>query len=64
MTNYANFNALADDYADTRGTMLPSTSLAQYRAPLTRWLGATDTHLNAIFPQLPTFATRDLGFLS
>ena len=26
MTNYANFNALADDYADTRGTMLPSTS--------------------------------------
>jgi hypothetical protein len=48
MTNYANFNALADDYADTRGTMLPSTSLAQYRAPLTRWLGAT----------------RDLGFLS
>ena len=36
MTNYANFNALADDYADTRGTMLPSTSLAPYNATLAR----------------------------
>jgi uncharacterized protein (DUF1501 family) len=64
MTNYTNFNALADDYADTRGTMLPSTSLAQYGATLARWFGATDSQLNAIFPQLPTFATQDLGFLS
>ena len=64
MTNYPNFNALADDYADTRGTMLPSTSLAQYGATLARWFGATDSQLNAIFPQLATFATRDLGFLS
>ena len=64
MTNYANFNALADDYADTRGTMLPSTSLAQYGATLARWFGATETQLNGIFPQLVTFATRDLGFLA
>ena len=64
MTNYANFNALADDYADTRGTMLPSTSLGQYGATLARWFGATETQLNAIFPQLATFATKDLGFLS
>jgi uncharacterized protein (DUF1501 family) len=63
MTNYANFNALADDYADTRGMMLPTTSLAQYGATLARWFAATDSQLNSIFPQLTTFATRNLGFL-
>jgi uncharacterized protein (DUF1501 family) len=64
MTNYANFNALADDYADTRGTMLPSTSLAQYGATLARWFGATEPQLDSIFPQLMPFATRDLGFMA
>jgi uncharacterized protein (DUF1501 family) len=64
MTNYANFNALADDYADARGTMLPSTSLAQYGASLARWFGATDAQLNGIFPQLATFVTHDLGFMA
>ena len=64
MTNYASFNARADDYADTRGTMLPTTSLAQYGATLARWFGATETQLDAIFPPLPTFTTRDLGFMA
>ena len=64
MTDYSNFNAVADDYADTRGSMLPSTSLAQYGATLAKWFGAADSQLNGIFPQLPTFAIRDLGFMS
>lgn len=64
MTDYANFNALADDYADARGTLLPSTSLAQYGATLARWFGATDAQLNGIFPPLATFAAHDLGFMA
>jgi len=36
MTDYANFNAQADDYADARGVLLPSTSLAQYGVTLAR----------------------------
>jgi uncharacterized protein (DUF1501 family) len=64
MTNYANFNAQADDYADPRGAMLPSTSLAQYGATLARWFGATDAQLNGIFPQLAAFAIRNLGFMA
>lgn len=63
MTNYVNFNASADDYADTRGTMLPSTSLSQYGATLAKWFGATDAQLGSIFPQLANFAQRDLGFM-
>ncbi len=63
MTNYGNFNASADDYADSRGTMLPGASLVQYGATLARWFGATDAQLDNIFPQLANFALRDLGFM-
>jgi uncharacterized protein (DUF1501 family) len=64
MTNYANFNASHEDYADNRGVMLPGLSLAQYGATLAKWFGASDTQLDGIFPTLPNFAVRDLGFLS
>ena len=64
MTNYANFNASHDDYADPRGVMLPGSSLAQYGATLARWFGASDTDLDGLFPTLPNFTTRDLGFLA
>lgn len=63
MTNYANFNATNNDYADNRGTMLPSTSLAQYGATLAKWFGATDAQLDNIFPTLPNFAVRNVGFM-
>jgi uncharacterized protein (DUF1501 family) len=64
MTNYAALNASADDYADTRGVMLPSTSLSQYGATLARWFGASEAELDAVFPTLPNFGSRDLGFLA
>jgi uncharacterized protein (DUF1501 family) len=64
MTNYASFNATADDYADDRGVMLPNVSLTQYAATLARWFGAADADLDGLFTTLPSFATRDLGFLT
>jgi uncharacterized protein (DUF1501 family) len=64
MTNYTAFNASADDYADARGVMLPSASLSQYGATLARWFGASDADLDTIFPTLPSFSARDLGFLA
>ncbi len=64
MTNYAAFNASNDDYADNRGVMLPSVSLSQYGATLARWFGASDTDLDTIFPTLPSFSNRDLGFMA
>jgi uncharacterized protein (DUF1501 family) len=64
MTNYATFNASNDDYVDTRGAMLPGTSLSQYGATLAKWFGAQDADLDGLFPTLPNFTTRDLGFLA
>jgi len=63
MTNYANFNASHDDYADARGVMLPGVSLSQYGATLASWFGAADGDLNGLFPTLANFTTRGLGFL-
>ena len=63
MTNYANFNASNDDYADARGVMLPGFSLSQYGATLAKWFGAADANLDGLFPTLPNFTARDLGFL-
>lgn len=64
MTNYANFNTSNDDYADTRGVMLPGCSLSQYGATLATWFGAADAELDGLFPTLPNFTTRDLGFMA
>ena len=64
MTNYSNFNATSEDYADNRGVMLPNVSLSQYGGTLAKWFGATDTQLDVVFPTLANFSTRNLGFLS
>jgi uncharacterized protein (DUF1501 family) len=49
---------------DMSGNILvPTTSVDQYAATLGRWLGVSDTDLDAIFPNLRNFATRNLGFV-
>jgi len=63
MTNYQSFNASAEDYADARGSMLPSVSHSQYAATLARWFGADDSDLDALIPTVSKFPIRDLGFL-
>jgi uncharacterized protein (DUF1501 family) len=66
MTNYAALNSSADDYADNRGVMLPSTSLAQYGATLAQWFGVggqNSTELTDLFPTLGNFTVKNLGFV-
>ncbi|MFN0083906.1 MAG: DUF1501 domain-containing protein [Blastocatellia bacterium] len=63
MTNLTNFNATNSDFADNRGVLLPNLSLSQYGATLAKWLGATDAQLDSVFPTLPNFPMRDLGFM-
>ncbi|HHL45940.1 MAG TPA: DUF1501 domain-containing protein [Gammaproteobacteria bacterium] len=43
--------------------MVPTTSMEQYLATIVKWFGATDDELNSIFPNLPAFANRDMGFM-
>lgn len=51
------------DDATGRGVWIPQISTAQFGATLGRWFGATDTELDAIFPNLYQFSVRDIGFM-
>ncbi len=51
-------------FADNRGVMLPTTSLAQFGATLAKWMGGADAQLNGLFPELASFAVRDVGFMA
>ncbi|XLZ68783.1 DUF1501 domain-containing protein [Massilia sp. SR12] len=46
-----------------QGRLLPSTSVDQYAATLGKWLGASDSDLLALLPNLANYTTRNLGFL-
>jgi uncharacterized protein (DUF1501 family) len=52
------------DDANTRGVLIPTTSIAQYGATLAKWFGATDAELDQVFPTLANFFVRDLSFMS
>jgi uncharacterized protein (DUF1501 family) len=51
------------DDAGDRGNWIPTTSLDQYAATLGGWFGVSDPDLDAIFPNLPNFQARRLGFM-
>ena len=63
MTNYLNFNTVADDFAGGRGSMSPSISLAQYGGTLASVRG-DGFAADSIFPELADFSTRDPGFMA
>ncbi len=43
--------------------VVPTMSVDQYAATMGSWFGASDSDLNGIFPNLPNFSERNLGFL-
>jgi len=51
----------ADDAHD--GQRIPTPSIEQYGATLAQWFGVEPTALAHVFPNLPAFAVKDLGFL-
>ena len=50
-----------DAWADR---LIPTTAMESYLATLVRWFGATEEELDAIFPNLRSFALRDIGFMA
>ncbi len=63
---YGRFPTLAlagPDDANTRGVLIPTTSLDQYGATLARWFGVGEVALPQIFPNLPRFASSNVGFM-
>jgi uncharacterized protein (DUF1501 family) len=49
--------------ANNRGTLIPTTAIAQYGATLAQWFGVSQANLPSVFPNIGNFATANLGFL-
>ena len=49
--------------ANSRGTLIPSTSVDQYAATMATWFGVQPQNLGSVFPNLANFNQTDLGFL-
>jgi uncharacterized protein (DUF1501 family) len=45
------------------GRWIPTTSLEQYGATLTRWFGIAESDLPYVFPNIGAFANTNLGFM-
>src|ERR1019366_177796 len=57
---YGQFPSLAlggPDDANTRGTMVPTTSVEQYAAAMAEWFGVSAANVNALFPYLANFGS-------
>ncbi len=62
---FHNMQVGAGNPADAgQGRLIPSYSVDQYAATLSKWMGANAGDLNSVFPNLHNFSTTDLGFLT
>ncbi len=63
---YGTFPSLAlggNDDANTRGTLIPTTSIAQYAATMATWFGVDPANLQTVIPNIGNFQVQNLGFL-
>lgn len=63
---YGQFPSLAlggNDDANTRGTLIPTTSIAQYAATMATWFGVDPANLQTVIPNIGNFQAQNLGFL-
>lgn len=51
------------DDANSRGVLIPTTSLDQYGATLAAWFGVVPSALDQVFPNIGKFSTANVGFL-
>ena len=53
----------ADSGTGARGRWIPTTSIEQYAATLSRWYGLPDADLATVFPKIANFTNTNLGFM-
>ncbi|MBS1798086.1 MAG: DUF1501 domain-containing protein [Acidobacteria bacterium] len=53
----------ADSGSTARGRWIPTTSIEQYAATLSRWYGLPDANLVNVFPKIANFPNTNLGFM-
>jgi uncharacterized protein (DUF1501 family) len=51
-------------YTETRGRLIPTTSVEQYAATMGKWFGLNNEELVGALPNLGNFSQQDLGFMS
>jgi uncharacterized protein (DUF1501 family) len=62
---YPNLALGGPDDANNRGTIIPTTSVAQYAATLANWFGVNSPgSLQQVVPSIGSFSTANLGFLA
>lgn len=64
---YGSFPSLAlggPQDANSRGTLIPTTGVAQYGATLAQWFGVSSSSLATVFPNIGNFGSANLGFLT
>jgi uncharacterized protein (DUF1501 family) len=64
-TFYGTFPSLvlgSENDANNRGTLIPTTALAQYGATLAQWFGVSTANLPSVFPNIGSFSASNLGF--
>jgi uncharacterized protein (DUF1501 family) len=62
--SFPRFELSGPNDADNRGRWVPSTSVDQYAATLSSWLGVSGGDLQTVFPNLKNYASPTLPFLS
>jgi uncharacterized protein (DUF1501 family) len=51
------------DDSETRGRFIPSVSVEQYAATISKWFGLVDADIPIAFPNYGNFPSMDLGFM-
>lgn len=49
---------------NARGRWIPTASVEQYAATIARWYGLPENQMSTVFPNLGSFSSSDLGFMS
>ena len=62
-TLVAGGNDDTDSGVNARGRWIPTTAIDQIGATLAVWLGVPNADLNGVFPNLPNFSVKNLGFI-
>lgn len=52
------------DDTDSRGRWIPTTSVEQYAATLSKWYGLPDSQRATVFPNIGNYILPDLGFMN
>lgn len=53
-----------DSGSGARGRWIPTTSVDQYAATLSRWYGLPEADIPSVFPNIGNFTTSNLGFMN